>query len=321
MTQPARTTFDDHLYVSGSAAEHVGFLNCEAISERQHIHHWNVTPHHHEGLSQLFYFVDARVTTQLDDVHTVLEGPTLVWAPALSVHGFQYPPDIAGWVVTVATADLSRIVRAAPWLASWIDSPRYLAGCHHADVFRTADFIVREMVEEHRSWNADRNFVLQSHFQVLLAHFSRGLDREEEHTSPSVRRPMSLIREFRRLVDARFCETHSVSDYADVLAVTPTHLSRTVKTITGSTALEIIQERILLEAKRDLLFSERAINQIGYSLGFSTPSYFSRFFRRRTGITPVEFRRIGAVVPTSTTTKELRDFGVPRNADICRHNY
>ncbi len=74
-------------------------------------------------------------------------------------------------------------------------------------------------------------------------------------------------------------------------AVTPTSLARRVKAVGGCTAGEIIQDRILLEAKRRLVFSDHPVAEIAYALDFSSPSYFSRFFTARTGETPAGFRR------------------------------
>ena len=82
----------------------------------------------------------------------------------------------------------------------------------------------------------------------------------------------------------------SVNEYARKLSVTTTHLSRTIKIVTGKTAGEMISDRLLLAAKRKLVFSDLPISEIAYMLEFSSPSYFTRFFVAQAGETPKQFR-------------------------------
>jgi AraC family transcriptional activator of pobA len=82
-----------------------------------------------------------------------------------------------------------------------------------------------------------------------------------------------------------------VKDYAAMLSVTPTHLSRRVKAVSGRTAGDVIFDRIMLEAKRQLVFTDKPVAEIAYGLDFSSPSYFTRFFTRQAGETPKAFRR------------------------------
>jgi AraC-like DNA-binding protein len=109
-------------------------------------------------------------------------------------------------------------------------------------------------------------------------------------TSPAPFAAIGLARRFRQAVERSFRASTSVRDYAQMLGVTPSHLSESLRLETGLTAGELIRARLLLEAKRLLLHSELTIAEIGYELGFEDPSYFSRFVRREIETSPVEFR-------------------------------
>ena len=74
------------------------------------------------------------------------------------------------------------------------------------------------------------------------------------------------------------------------LAMTPDRLNDHVKRATGVTAGHLIRQRVLTEAKRQLVFTSQAIHEIAYDLAFSDPSHFTRFFRKQTGMTPQAFR-------------------------------
>ncbi|VAX18427.1 Transcriptional regulator, AraC family [hydrothermal vent metagenome] len=84
---------------------------------------------------------------------------------------------------------------------------------------------------------------------------------------------------------------HATSDYAKELFVTPDHLNRIVKLLTGKTTKEFIQSRISVEAKRMFYLSNLSIKEIGYKLGFSEPANFSAFFKKCTGKSPSTFKK------------------------------
>jgi len=84
--------------------------------------------------------------------------------------------------------------------------------------------------------------------------------------------------------------THMVSDYADEMAVTSDYLNKTVKNLTGKTAKDHIQSKLITEAKRSLLFSNISNKELAYELGFEESAHFNNFFKKITGQTPSEFR-------------------------------
>ncbi|UZR97070.1 AraC family transcriptional regulator [Chondrinema litorale] len=100
-----------------------------------------------------------------------------------------------------------------------------------------------------------------------------------------------IYRNFRKLVDKHFFELHKVSDYADQLNITAGHLNSVVKQYLGKSAKEYIQERLILEAKRLLAYSDMNAKEIGYALGFDDPSNFSKFFRKMSSLSTAQFRQ------------------------------
>ncbi|WP_417666748.1 AraC family transcriptional regulator [Roseibium sp.] len=277
-------------YVLGDISAHISFLNCERISDRRHIHHWAVEPHFHEGLSQLFVFAGGRIDARIDSDHRFIEGPALVWLPALITHGFAYPQDMVGWVLTVPTRDVSRLAATSQWMASWIDRPQILQGAAHQPVIDKALALIRTIEAEHDLNDEAQSAVLEAQFLLMLAQLHRGLQQVAGERTPPGEPRSQLLRAFLTKLDQRFLQVRSVSEYAGILSVTPTHLSRVAKAMTGRTAAELIQERVLLEAKRKLALTDMPISEIAYELSFSSASYFTRFFRAREKVTPKAFR-------------------------------
>ncbi|MDD2798484.1 MAG: helix-turn-helix domain-containing protein [Bacteroidales bacterium] len=95
---------------------------------------------------------------------------------------------------------------------------------------------------------------------------------------------------FRDLLESNFTQLKAVSDYASRIFISEKRLGQATSIVLGKTPKEMINERVLLEAKRLLVHSNLSIKEIGLSLGFEDSAYFVRFFRKNAETTPVEFR-------------------------------
>lgn len=96
---------------------------------------------------------------------------------------------------------------------------------------------------------------------------------------------------FRTLLKENFRQQHQVKFYADRLNVTTRILTQNVRTATFKTPKQLVDEHLLLEAKRILFWSVVPVKEIAWQLGFETDSYFNRFFKKHTGLTPKDFQR------------------------------
>jgi AraC family transcriptional activator of pobA len=100
----------------------------------------------------------------------------------------------------------------------------------------------------------------------------------------------TLVRNFKDLVERQYTSSHQVKYYAETLSVTPNYLNEVIRTSINTPAKEFIQNRIILEAKRMALFTEKSAKEIGFDLGFEDPSHFSKFFKSNTGQSLQNFR-------------------------------
>jgi AraC family transcriptional activator of pobA len=111
-----------------------------------------------------------------------------------------------------------------------------------------------------------------------------------EENTQQVHASLTLLRNFKSLLNEHYRQWHKVSEYADALHITADYLNSSVKSMTGKSAKEHIQSRITIAAKRMLRFSDRTAKEIAYELGFSEPANFSQFFKKCTGMSPTRFR-------------------------------
>lgn len=100
-----------------------------------------------------------------------------------------------------------------------------------------------------------------------------------------------LFVSFRKLLEENFHKIHTVAEYASLLNVSAKTLTNYTKEISHQTPLEIINERLILESRRLLSYSERNVNEVGYELGFEDSSYFVKFFKRHMNLSPRDFRK------------------------------
>ena len=146
-----------------------------------------------------------------------------------------------------------------------------------------ADLMLCEYEQAAPDWNMVRP--LLSAFLYELCRVGRN---EEEHLGhPNYER----LEVLGSLIEANYMREMSSAFYADAMNLTTKGLNRITRDLIGKTVLQMVHDRIILEAKRDLSLSQDSVKTISYRLGFDDPSYFARFFRREVGETPNEFRR------------------------------
>jgi AraC family transcriptional activator of pobA len=134
---------------------------------------------------------------------------------------------------------------------------------------------------------------MRGHLALLAIAVAR-LAASRARTGTVTLRPADpTVEALRRLLEEHFRKERLLGFYAEKLAVTPDRLNDIVKRATGVTAGHLIRQRVLTEAKRQLVFTTLAIHEISYDLTFADPSHFARFFRKQTGTTPQAFREQG----------------------------
>ena len=275
----------------GEALDGIGaeFLHCESIAFRSGLHNWRIRPHRHRDLHHVFYFREGHGTVALDHAVVTFEPPCLLSIPPLTVHGFDYDMVTDGWVVTLPVATVDRMIALAPGIKEHLEAPLLipLADETHGVVAPLFERIAAEFTGN----EPGRLVTLQALVALVFVEVARAGISSYDRRLTVADSGAERIREFHKLIEARFRTHAPVSVYARALGITATQLNRTCRAVVGRSALEMIHERIVLEAKRNLIFTSMTVAEVGYSLGFEDPSYFSRFFQHRVGTTPSAFQR------------------------------
>lgn len=145
-----------------------------------------------------------------------------------------------------------------------------------------------ELFEEYNAKTNDKNNMLRALFEILLIRASRAYEKPIEPDKPAY--ITYQLRKLETLIDTHFKEYKMLNDYADLMHISPRHLNSLCKKALNKTVMNLIHERILIEAKRLLLFTANSVTEIAHELGFTDISYFMRFFKKHTSLTADTYR-------------------------------
>lgn len=282
------------LYGEKTAASMLEGLHLESIAERSRLHNWNIRPHRHAGLMQCLLIERGRVTVDVDGHTRALAGPAAVWVPPFAVHGFGFASNTRGLVITLDRAWLGQLLSGAPGLLRELGHARALelrgAAASMRELRRVAEGLRAEYVGS-RKWRLQALAGSVLMLAGSVARLSRLVGGSAAAAADEERAIRHLSR-YREQVERRFRGQPPLSELAAPLGITTTQLNRLCRRHLQCSALDVMHQRLLLEAKRELCYTSLQIQQIADDLGFSGPAYFTRFFRRLSGKSPQEWRAL-----------------------------
>src|SRR5215470_16554261 len=285
-----------HLYGDPPDEQAFDFIHIETISSRSSVHDWTIRAHRHSNLFQILLIERGGGELSYEAMTTPFAAPAAILLPATVAHGFRFEPRVTeGWVVSF-TEDVTRALgersgEAMARLKALAIEP--VVPVTDATEMKRLLSLCSDLQEER--FLAREGFQLASHgYLALIAIEVVRLAASRARSGSVTLRPADpIVEKLRRLLEEHFRQQRLLAFYADKLAMTPDRLNDHVKRATGVTAGHLIRQRVLTEAKRQLVFTNQAIHEIAYDLAFSDPSHFARFFRKQTGTTPQAFREQG----------------------------
>jgi AraC family transcriptional activator of pobA len=282
MSQPPGNRSIQTYNLFGEARDLPDVVHCETIAARSVLHEWEFATHRHARLHQILLIERGGGLATLEGQTYPLRTMRVVNVPVGHVHGFSFRQGTQGFVLTMAAEMLDEVLTPAEGLR------RVLA---HATVVQgTAP--MRGVMQQIFAEFAGRNFARAHLLRALSAALIGLVAREIADTegAPEGSAGTDLVRRFEALLEQHFLAHWTVSDYAAALSVTSTHLSRVARAATGHAASRLITERIIREARRNLVYTNLPVATIAFALGFNDPAYFSRLFTGATGVSPRQFR-------------------------------
>jgi len=282
-----------HLYGNPPDERAFDFIHVETIASRSSIHDWIIRAHRHRNLFQILLIERGGGEMTFDVARLPFAAPAAILVPAAIAHGFRFEPGVTdGWVVSFTEdAALPLTDRAGDALARM----RALAAEPVIPIGDEAErarlsALCRELFEEISLAREGYRLAMRGLLVLIAVGVARLAASRARTVSVTLQPADVTVAQLRALVDESFREQRQLNFYAEKLSITVDRLNDQVKRATGVTAGHLIRQRLLTEAKRQLVFTTQPIHDISKELAFADQSHFARFFRKHTGTTPHEFR-------------------------------
>ena len=264
----------------------------------------NTPPHRHYCFFQVHFLVRGSIRLNLDGKVYSGQAPLLIFTPPTLPHSFYTEEDTDGHVLTVRQEIVRAWFQAMPgqWPEGRLRESAFLEFSELADGGKQ-EFDTLEKLAEllHREFFGDdatmpyppgRSTALLALGECFFIVVSRLLRARSADAPTHQKRheDLRLFLKFCDLIELHFREHLTLSDYARRLAITEARLNDICRRMAGRPSKDVAHERLFQEARRLLRFSGVPVSEIAYQLGFTDPAYFSRFFAKRAGVPPSQFR-------------------------------
>ena len=270
-----------------------GPVHVEDIQSRSRKYLWQIGAHRHAELCQCILISAGPAGIVIEELRAKLDGPALIVIPAGAVHSFRFRADTQGYVLTVNFQHLTELASAAHQapIDELFSEPRVLdLGFNPALADRAAQML-ECLCKELRGPDTASSPVggwLACSVLYAVAEAVKHSSQPDSYSGTDLAR----LRRFRQLIDNRYAQHWPIQRFAKELGLSETSLNRLCRRLTGCTGFDLLQQRLALEARRRLIYAADSVSGIASALGFKDSAYFSRFFRRHSGISPHEFRRL-----------------------------
>lgn len=263
-------------------------VHCETIAERSQLHNWEIKPHKHHGLFQVVWLSAGKAEARLDDRACRMTAGQILAVPEMCIHGFRFSRNAGGRVVSLAYPLLRRL---GPALADALLDARgpVLHTLQDDAPCRMVTATIAALGDAYREPAPHRELLIESLAGVLVVWLARGAHHLSRQAAPAARGDQHFTT-FCRQVEAHYEERRAVEWHARQIGISAAHLNVLCRKAIGRSAQQVIHERIVLEARRRLVYTSMTIGEVCNALGFADPAYFTRFFKRETGLSPRDFR-------------------------------
>ena len=295
------------LYGEQSRINDVEFVHIEDIASRSRHYNWEIDSHTHKGLFQMLCLLEGKARIRLDDLEVDVRSPAAILIPPAVVHAFQFAPESHGYVLTVAESLLAEELPEAQRILFenlLLQARLVELNSPQGDIASRLQAMLEQIMAEFRWPQLGRAAMLDWLVRGAMLLVARQLATTtiNDDNGRGERGRAELFARFRQLVETHWQEHWTIPRYAEELKVTESRLNRLCRSLADKTAFEVVQDRLMLEARRRLVYVQVPVSQLAYELGYQDPAYFCRHFKKQTGMTPTDFRKQGRILPLAAAT-------------------
>jgi AraC family transcriptional regulator, transcriptional activator of pobA len=250
-------------------------------------------PHRHD-FQEIFWVRTGSGKQSIDEQILDIQAQTFYLIARGQVHQFIKGNNIDGYVLRYTDEFLPQ--QPQPGIRYFQNAIFNNINCMHTlqvkqDAVAEFDQLMEQMKREfEQPEKFGKQIILVHLLQILLIKLERLLKTIGAENDEVVDDNHDIFRDFITALEQHYNQQHGVSYYAGLLNIPARQLAGTTRRLVGKTAKQVVEERLMLEAKRYLRYSDQSVKEIAYSLGYEDPSYFSKVFKKLTGVTPNEYK-------------------------------
>jgi len=266
------------------------YLHIESIQLRSQYTGGIFRAHQHHNLYQFFFISLGGGYARIEGKEYILTENMVIHVPPLTIHEFNFFPDTNGWVLTIPDVYIQNILKDN-FLSLEHISQKIIFPFENNTTQKDVEYLFSSIAKEHAEMDRAYNVTLRCLTTLLLTKIIRCFPPMNTPPQATTSRKQILLHSFQNMINEKFKNRLSVTEYANELHITPTHLNRVCRAILNISASELIYQRSLMEAKRLLIYTSMTITEISYDLGYCDAAHFSKFFHTKSRQKPSDFRR------------------------------
>lgn len=265
----------------GETSSFPDVLHWERIRDRASGHSWNISPHRHSQMCQLFLIESGEAEAQIDGRSLNLPQHSYLYVPSQVVHSFLFAPDTEGSVLSFPLDVVNSIGPVSKDVLQGLQL--FLQGSTPTDL----NALIQLFIKRYSGTGIYRTQCI-----VGLAHAILSIIAETVCDTPENSNSMQSNRtqQLNYLIAKNLPNNWGPSNYASALSMSTGHLRRLCRQTLGMSTSAYIETMRMTEATRLLAFTKMPIAEVGYRLGFTDPSYFTRRFHKARKLTPTDYR-------------------------------
>lgn len=279
------------LYGENNYTPMLEFVHAEPLESRSKIYNWEIKEHLHTDLAQLFVIEVGEGILVSEKKETKISGPSIVFIPTNTLHGFIFQDDVKGEVITFADFFIDNNFKLNQRITFELSHLQCFNFEKRNSLFEQINVLKEMIIKELNEENLEKKAFLNSLFQTLFLSIFRVNQIQKKDVEITDHKTLKYFQKFQKSIREGFSESKSISQYAKEIGITTMHLNRVCKMVVNKSPIQIIHEQLIVEAKKYLLNTSYSISEISYFLNFNDPAYFTRLFKRNVGVSPSDFRK------------------------------
>ena len=242
------------------------------------------SPHKHDNYYELVWLMEGEGFHWIETERYVISTPEFYFLQPVQLHHWEFTSVPKGYVILFKKSYFDDLYDRDILNMIMKMTGRFRTGLPAG---YSPQSILENILEEYSSNHEFSSKIIKAYLMALVAKILQITNVQDGQ--PEV--PGSLIKQYQELVIKECPRLNKVKEFAALLNTTPQNINAACRKHNGVSAKELILNQLILESKRYLLHTEKTLTEIAYSLQFNDTSYFTKFFKKKVGLSPLQFRK------------------------------